>query len=285
MLRSHTSAHIPSLLRGLAAGGPDEVLLSVPGLCYRRDAIDRQHVGEPHQLDLWRIQRGGDPLTENDLMAMVRVVVEAVLPGRRWHTPPSEHPYTTAGREIYVHAGMEQVEVGECGLAHPQILIGSGLPAAATGLAMGLGLDRLTMLAKGMNDIRLLRSGNPRIAGQMTDLAPYRPVSTMPAARRDLSLAVDSDVDAELMGDRVRAALGPDAVEEVIVLSEAPYEGLPESARARLGMRPGQKNVLVRVILRHLDRTLTSADANQLRDRIYAALHGGSAHQWAAASR
>ena len=33
------------------------MLLSVPGVCYRRDAIDRHHVGEPHQLDLWRIRR------------------------------------------------------------------------------------------------------------------------------------------------------------------------------------------------------------------------------------
>lgn len=35
-----------------------------------------------------------------------------------------------------------------------------------------------------------------------------------------------------------------------------------------MGMTPGQKNVLVRVVLRRLERTLTDSEANQLRDRI-----------------
>jgi phenylalanyl-tRNA synthetase alpha chain len=60
MLRSHTSARIPALLHALAAGGPDDVVLSVPGICYRRDVIDRHRVGEPHQMDLWRIGAAGN---------------------------------------------------------------------------------------------------------------------------------------------------------------------------------------------------------------------------------
>jgi len=39
--------------------------------------------------------------------------------------------------------------------------------------------------------------------------------------------------------------------------------------------------VLLRLVLRHPTRTLTAAQANQLRDRVYAAVHAGSAHQWA----
>jgi phenylalanyl-tRNA synthetase alpha chain len=101
----------------------------------------------------------------------------------------------------------------------------------------------------------------------------------MPAARRDLSVAVDASLDAELLGDRVRDALGADAaaVEEVAVLSETAYDQLPQSARTRMGVRQGQKNVLLRVVLRDLDRTLTAAEANALRDRVYAALHEGDA--------
>jgi hypothetical protein len=34
-------------------------------------------------------------------------------------------------------------------------------------------------------------------------------------------------------------------------------------------------------VLRDLERTLTDQEANQLRDRIYAAIHQGAAHQWA----
>jgi phenylalanyl-tRNA synthetase alpha chain len=278
MLRSHTTARVPALLDRLAAGAEPEVLLSVPGICYRRDVIDRRHVGEPHQMDLWLVRRAGPALTVTDLNRLIGVVVGALLPGAPWHTPPSRHPYTVAGREIYV----DGVEVGECGLAHPGVLAGAGLPVTASGLAMGLGLDRLTMLVKGVPDIRLLRATDPRVADQMRDLRPYRAVSAMPPVRRDLSLAVAADLDAELLGDRVRDVLGADAgaVEEVAVLGETPYEQLPAAARSRMGLRAGQKNLLVRVVLRDLTRTLTTAGANALRDRIYAGLHEGARHEW-----
>jgi phenylalanyl-tRNA synthetase alpha chain len=288
MLRSHTSARIPALLRGLAAVLPaapaPEVVLSVPGITYRRDVIDRHHVGEPHQIDLWRIRTDGPALTEHDLQAMIALVVEAVLPGHAWRSPPSPHPYTLAGREILVEAGGAEIEIGECGLAHPEVLAAAGLPPTASGLAMGLGLDRLVMLAKGIGDIRLLRSTDPRIAGQLLDLTPYRPVSAQPAARRDLSLAVPAGTDAELLGDQVRSALGSDAaaVEEILVRAETDHDQLPEGARRRLGMQPGQKNVLVRLVLRDLDRTLSSVDANALRDRVYAAVHQGTSGEWTA---
>jgi phenylalanyl-tRNA synthetase alpha chain len=57
MLRSHASAMVPPALRQLARHPSDDVLLVCPGIVYRRDAIDWQHCGTPHQLDLWRITR------------------------------------------------------------------------------------------------------------------------------------------------------------------------------------------------------------------------------------
>ncbi len=289
MLRAHTSAAMPCLHGRIAAGElhPDEpeLLLSVPGLCYRRDVVDRHHVGEPHQLDLWQLRRGGAPLTEDDLEASLRVAVAAVLPGREIRTSPAVHPYTRAGREIEVADGDGWVEVGECGLTEPRLLTRWGLPPEASGLAMGLGLDRLTMLAKGIDDIRLLRARDPRIAAQLTDLSPYAPVSAMPPVRRDLSVCVPPELDDdELVGDRVRDALG-DAVrslESIAVLSRTPVADLPPAACQRLGARPGQVNLLVRIVLRDLERTLTAAEANVLRDRVDAALHHGTVHQWAA---
>ena len=174
------------------------------------------------------------------------------------------------------------LEIGECGLASPRVLADAGL-AGATGLAMGLGLDRLLMLRKDIPDIRLLRARDPRVASQMLDLAPYAPVSSMPAITRDLSIAIDSGDTVEDLGDRVRAALGDRAaaVEDVAIISRTPYADLPAAARARIGLAPSQDNGLVRVVLRDLDRTLTADDGNALRDRIYAALHRGAAHQWA----
>src|SRR5256885_12075284 len=47
MLRSHTTARIPVLLDRLAASAETEGLLSVPGICYRRDGLDNPHVAQP----------------------------------------------------------------------------------------------------------------------------------------------------------------------------------------------------------------------------------------------
>jgi phenylalanyl-tRNA synthetase alpha chain len=289
MLRSHTTAHVPGLLRELmgarqasapklASDGPDQVLLSIPGVCYRRDVIDRRHVGEPHQLDLWLVRRHGPALGQQDLVEMIGAVVDTVRPGATPSTPDSAHPYPRQGREIYV----DGVEIGECGLAHPEVLGRAGLGRDASGLAMGLGLDRLTMLVKGIDDIRLLRASDPRVASQMTDLEPYRPVSGQPPIRRDLSLALDAAPDGELLGDRIREILGDRAsvVEAVEIGPAIPHADLPETARVRMGMRPGQINVLVRVTLRDHDRTLTDDDANAIRDELYRGLHRGRDGEW-----
>ncbi|HET6834672.1 MAG TPA: hypothetical protein VFH30_12435 [Acidimicrobiales bacterium] len=280
MLRSHSSAMVPAVLRALAADPLDDVLLVCPGIVYRRDAIDRLHTGTPHQLDLWRISRR--PLSNADMDEMIALLVDALAPDRRWRAEPRLHPYTVDGRQVDLQDEGEWVEVWECGLAHPGVLGRAGL-AAWHGLALGLGLDRLFMLRKHIPDIRLLRSADPRVGNQMIDLEPYRAVSIMPAVVRDLSVAVDADDDIEQLGDRVRDALGDDAaaVEEVAVLSQTGYDDLPATAIARMGMDRSHKNVLVRVVLRHLERTLTDTEANSLRDRIYTALHGGDAQEWA----
>jgi phenylalanyl-tRNA synthetase alpha chain len=283
VLRSHTSAMVPPALRELSKADADDVLLVCAGICYRRDSVDWQHTGTPHQLDLWRISRTTS-LGEPELEQMIARVVGTVLPAQTYRTVPAVHPYTTHGRQIDVLLDDQWIEIGECGVAAPHVLRKAGLDERWTGLAMGPGLDRLLMLRKGIGDIRLLRSTDPRVAEQLLDLSPYRPVSALPAVRRDLSVVVGADVDttAEALGDRVRQALGAeaDAVESVDVLGETPYDELPEAARNRLQLRPGQRNVLVRLVLRPLDRTLTDAEANELRDRVYAELHEGQIAEW-----
>lgn len=282
MLRSHTSAGVPPALRALASSPvppDDDVLLVLPGICHRRDSIDRLHTGTPHQLDLWLLRRGGRRLDHDDLHALVTTLVDALLPGAHWRWTATSHPYTSGGREVEaIHDG-HPVEIAECGLAAPEVLSAAGLsPSQWSGLALGMGLDRVLMLRKGIPDIRLLRSADPRVAGQLLDLTPYQPVSDLPPARRDVSVAVAAGSNAELLGDHVREALGPDAdlVEEVAVLSTTPYADLPAAARERLGIRPGQENVLLRLVLRPVDRTLTSEEVNVLRDRVYTALHSGT---------
>jgi phenylalanyl-tRNA synthetase alpha chain len=215
---------------------------------------------------------------------MIDVAAHAMLPGATITLAAARHPYTVDGLEVHAEVDGRAVEILECGLAAPQILAQAGWPTSEyRGLAMGIGLDRMLMLRKGIADIRELRSADGRVAAQMLDLAPYRPVSAQAAMRRDLSIAVLAETTPEELGDRARNALGArcSSVEAIEVLSETPYEDLSAVARERLGIAAGQKNVLLRVVIRDLERTLTAAEANALRDTVYAALHAGGIHTWA----
>ncbi|WP_205751864.1 hypothetical protein [Cryptosporangium phraense] len=267
VLRSHTTAGVPAALRTLDTD--DDVLLALPGLVYRRDTFDRLHTGAPHQVDLWRLS--ARPLGRADLHRMIDLVVRAVLPGARWRATPASHPYTNDGLQVDVETPDGWVELAECGLAAPHVV------GQRSGLALGLGLDRAVMLRKRLDDIRLLRSEDPRVAAQMSDLDPWRPVSRRPPIRRDLSVALDDPPDAELLGDAVRTALGDDAddLEEVAILSTTTYDALPDAARKRLGIEPGQVNVLLRITFRPIGRTLTDAEANRRRAAVHRALRNG----------
>jgi len=278
MLRSHTSAGIPALLDGLANElDPYDTLHVLPGLVYRRDAVDRTHVGTPHQVDLWRVKARG-LLTDGDLHDLAAAVVDAVLPGAQCRTVPARHSYTSHGLQIDVRVNGEWLELAECGLIRTNILQASGLdPRRWCGLALGMGLDRALMLRKGIPDLRLLRSTDPRVTSQLQDLDPWRTVSVMPPVRRDLSIVCAPDVDDETLGDAARSALKEDAdiLESLTVRALTPAAELPDAVVVRLGMRADQANALVRVTLQPLERTLTDAEANALRDRLYVALHQG----------
>jgi phenylalanyl-tRNA synthetase alpha chain len=149
-----------------------------------------------------------------------------------------------------------------------RVLADAGL-AGYHGLAMGLALDRLAMLRKGIADIRLLCAADPRAAGQMLGLEPYRPVSAQPAARRDVSVACAGELDDELLGDRVREALvaKADWVEEIAVASRTRARA-PTPCAGAPGHRDDPENLLVRVLLRHPTRSLANPEANALRDQI-----------------
>ncbi len=277
MLRSHTSAELPTALEDYAGQAGVDELIVAPGLVYRRDAVDRSHVGEPHQVDLWRI-RSTPRTDDSDMLTMIGRLVEAVLPGAEWTVTEVTHPYTLGGRQIDVLHNGEWLELAECGRIHPEVLRGSGLdPAQWSGLALGMGLERALMLRKGLPDIRYLRAEDPRIASQMLTLEPWQHVSPLPASRRDISVVLAEDEDEETLGDRIRIALGDDAdvIESVTALSRTAHEDLPEAARSRLGTQNGQVNLLLRIVLRPIDHTLTSEHANAIRNTIYRTVHEG----------
>ncbi|MEM6807460.1 MAG: hypothetical protein AAF696_39040 [Bacteroidota bacterium] len=282
LLRTSTSAMIPRAMRKLSDKLRGEDLLLCPGLVYRRDQIDRLHLAEIHQMDLWRITQ--QPMSSVDMREMIALVLEAVLPQCEYRLEERIHPYTQEGLQIDVLYEGEWVEIGECGLTHPEIHK-TNLPdhPQLYGLAMGLGMDRILMLSKGMKDVRLVASSNPKISAQMKDLEPYKEVSYMPAVKRDLSLVLDIMTDVETLGDKVREALGEEAylIESLEILNESPYAKLPEHVQKKLGLEEGQKNALVRVVLRSLNRSLTDEECNVYRDKVYASLHEGKYWEWA----
>ncbi len=190
VLRSHTSAMIPPALRELAASASSDVLMVCAGICYRRDSVDWQHTGTPHQLDLWRISRNVT-LGEPELEDMIARLVDTVLPGQTYRTVPAVHPYTIHGRQIDVLLDDQWIEIGECGVAAPDVLRRAGLDPRWTGLAMGPGLDRLLMLRKGIRDIRLLRSrpdaGSVAVQASLVHATgPPRPLRRRRRIRRPL---------------------------------------------------------------------------------------------------
>ena len=59
------------------------------------------------------------------------------------------------------------VELLPCGLVHPNVLRQGGIdPDEWNGFAFGLGLTRLAMMRYGIDDIRLLMSGDLRFLNQ-----------------------------------------------------------------------------------------------------------------------
>src|ERR1039458_8252573 len=94
LLRTQTSAAIPPALHDLAQERPREALIASPGLVWRRDVVDRLHLGELHQLDLWRIS--AQEMTDAHLEEMMATVVEALLPGAPWRA--NEAPPPSLGR-------------------------------------------------------------------------------------------------------------------------------------------------------------------------------------------
>jgi phenylalanyl-tRNA synthetase alpha chain len=76
------------------------------------------------------------------------------------------------------------------------------------------------------------------------------------------------DKDMELLGDRIRDVRGERAgwVENVELLQASDYASVPAKARQRLGMSPGQHNLLIRVILRSLDSSISRQEANRVYD-------------------
>lgn len=278
VLRTHTSAAIPTWLRKVGPGLEDKMVLT-PGICYRRDVMDRTHCGEPHQMDVWRIRRGKPRLERGDLIDLVENLINGVIPGYKYRANEVVHPYTLNGLEIEILVKGEWMEILECGEAHPTVLRNAGIdPVEYSGLAMGMGLDRLAMIIKVIDDIRVVRSKDPRIAAQMLNLDPYIPVSNQPTTKRVLSYSASVDRSIEDVCEVLREVLGSNATcLEKVDVQMIPYNELGEKAKKNLGIGPDQINIVATLIFRSVERSLPKEEVNAWMQAIYPRLNEGSA--------
>ena len=277
VLRTHTSAILPRWLKKRASGAIEDETILLPGMCYRRDVVDRTHCGEPHQMDIWRIKKGEPRLMRRDLIHLVETILNITVPGYNYRINETNHPYTINGIEIEILKDGEWLEVLECGEAHPTILKNAGLnPQEYSGLALGMGLDRLVMTIKEIDDIRILRSNDERIKEQMKNLDKYIKVSNQPATKRVLSYSASKEKTEEDVYEEVRDMLGENSsyIEE-INYSEVLYEELPEKAKENLGILPWQKNIIITIVLRPLERSLPRETVNKWIESLYPKLNEG----------
>src|SRR5260370_2401418 len=94
ILRTHTSAHLPGILRELSGlDTREDVVILLPGLAYRRDVSDKKHVSEVHMLEMWRVVKNvaRQPIVKDDLLAVVKGVAATAAPG--WHLRLVDFPH------------------------------------------------------------------------------------------------------------------------------------------------------------------------------------------------
>ncbi|HMS05563.1 MAG TPA: phenylalanine--tRNA ligase subunit alpha [Burkholderiaceae bacterium] len=179
LLRTHTSPmqirhavqHVKRHRANLDAGqGMPEIRVIAPGRTYRVDS-DATHSPMFHQCEgLWI----GENVSFKDLKVVFTDFCRAFFENDdlTLRFRPSFFPFTEPSAEIDIQfpsgplAG-RWLEVAGSGQVHPNVVRNMGLdPERYIGFAFGMGLDRLTMLRYGVNDLRLFFDGDLRFLAQ-----------------------------------------------------------------------------------------------------------------------
>jgi phenylalanyl-tRNA synthetase alpha chain len=161
LLRTHTS---PVQIRSMRAQRPPMALIA-PGRVYRMDS-DMTHTPMFHQLEGMVI---GENVSFANLKAMLHTFVERFFERRLgMRLRPSYFPFTEPSAEADIECVFCDgkgcrickqtgwLEILGCGMIHPHVLNAAGIDSEHwQGYAFGLGLDRLTMLRYGVDDLRL----------------------------------------------------------------------------------------------------------------------------------
>jgi phenylalanyl-tRNA synthetase alpha chain len=161
LLRTHTS---PVQIRTMRAQRPPLAVIA-PGRVYRNDS-DMTHSPMFHQVEGIAI---GENISFANLKAMLHTFVERLFEqplGMRLR--PSYFPFTEPSAEVdiecvFCHGKGCRVckqtgwlEILGCGMVHPNVLAAAGIDSERwQGYAFGMGIERLTMLRYGVDDLRL----------------------------------------------------------------------------------------------------------------------------------
>ncbi|MEW6522596.1 MAG: phenylalanine--tRNA ligase subunit alpha [Bacillota bacterium] len=179
VLRTHTS---PVQIRAMLEQAPRLPLRVIaPGRVYRRDPADASHLPAFTQLEGLAVDVD---VTMGDLRGVLLEFVRQFFgPDTKIRLRPSYFPFTEPSAEVDVSctvcggsgcrvcAGSGWLEAGGSGMVHPQVLANGGYdPAAVTGFAFGMGVERMTMLKYGIDDIRLFLQNDLRFLGQFRSM-------------------------------------------------------------------------------------------------------------------
>ncbi len=161
LLRTHTS---PIQIRYMEQHQPP-IRIIAPGRVYRVDS-DATHSPMFHQVEgLWIDEQISFANLKGVLIDFFRRFFENDNLKVRFR--PSFFPFTEPSAEIDMSFGDGWLEVGGCGMVHPNVLRNVGIDSERyQGFAFGLGPDRLTMLRYGVNDLRLFYDNDLRFLKQ-----------------------------------------------------------------------------------------------------------------------
>ncbi len=175
LLRTHTS---PVQIRYLLTHQPPLKIIS-PGRCFRHEATDSTHEIQFYQLEGLVIEKKGEIRVSHFLGIIEAFFTKFFEKKMKVRLRPSYFPFTEPSFEVDLecqsckqkgckvckHSGW--IEMMGAGMVHPQVLKNAKLnPKNWQGFAFGLGIDRLTMLKYGVEDIRLFYSGDLRFLNQ-----------------------------------------------------------------------------------------------------------------------
>lgn len=161
VLRTHTS---PIQVRYMLDHQPP-IKIVAPGRVYRVDS-DATHSPMFHQMEgLWVAEGVSFADLKATLIDFLRQFFERDDLQVRFR--PSFFPFTEPSAEVDVLGERGWLEVGGCGMVHPNVLRNVGIdPEKYTGFAFGIGLDRFAMLYYGVNDLRLFFENDLSFLGQ-----------------------------------------------------------------------------------------------------------------------